>query len=79
MPAKGTRLAGTRRARVLDWYREHPGFHRCQDVAAALGEPTQQVASISRDLMLLGDIERRWGLRERPGTKPISLYGTEEP
>lgn len=76
MPALGTRIPGSRRTRVLEWYQEHPGYHRCQDVAADLGEPTQPIAVASRNLWLRDDIERIHV--ERPnGGKPAVLYGTD--
>jgi hypothetical protein len=75
MPAKGARVPESRRTRVLDWYRTHPGFHRCQDVAKALGEPTHGVAVDSRNLMVQGDIARTWSPPSRLGGKPIVLYG----
>jgi hypothetical protein len=74
MPALNDRQTGSRRTRVLDYFKTHPGFHRCRDVAEALGEETHPIAVAARNLMLRGDIERIHGPNPT-GAKAITMYG----
>lgn len=73
MPAKNHVDPSSRRQRVLAYYKENPGLHRCKDVGAALGEPTHPVAVASRTLYLQGKLERH--LITTPGKSyPVTKY-----
>jgi len=75
VPAKDDLDPASRRARLLAWFEEHPGFHRCRDVAADLGDETHPIAVTARILMLRGDIERFHAPPAKPGGRPVTLYG----
>lgn len=72
MATTRTRPQGTRTARILAWYRDNPGFHRCTDVAKAMGEQTHPVAAASRYLWLQGEVERL-----QPNGQRLTLYGID--
>lgn len=60
---------------VLDWYKANPGFHRCKDVAAALGfDTTHPVATASRFLWEQGKVKRR-ALPTGTTGRTITHYG----
>ena len=68
------------------WYAEHPGYHRCVDVARALWaegitlgarDPsglTHKVATFSRRITEQGELERRLVPVARL-SKPVTMYG----
>ena len=73
MPAQGQYNPKSRRAKVAAWYADHPGLHRCKDVARSLGEGTHEVAVASRNLYLQGRVQRYRQVTE--GKFPVTLYG----
>lgn len=78
MPAKDQRDPASTNSIVLAYYTANPGFMRCVTVARALGLPTHKVATVSRDLMARGDLERVAVPAKRPGARPITHYGVRD-
>jgi hypothetical protein len=75
MPAKNQTDPNSRNSQVLQWYTEHPGFHRCVTVAQAMGLTTHDVAAASWVLNQRGVLDRH---RLDVGTKrktPVTHYG----
>lgn len=64
----------SRASRMLAWYRDHPGFHRCVTVADAIGETTHYVAVASLRLHERGDLDRH-RLDLGTGGRPVTHYG----
>lgn len=74
MPAKNQMDPNSRNSKVLNWYRDHPGFHRCVTVAQALGETTHNVAAASWFLSQNGYLDRhRLSVGKRK--TPVTHYG----
>ena len=64
--------------RIVQWYVDHPGQHRCQDVAKSLQADgvevtTQQVATFSRRKADSGDL-RRDTVPVEGWSRPLTLY-----
>lgn len=60
--------------RLTDYYKDHPGMHRCMDISPYVEIPTHRVAVLSRRLYDRNVIDRR--LVRVPGRKtPVTLYG----
>lgn len=74
MAKTGERVAGSNRDRVRRWLEDHPGQHRCQEVAAELGLSTHQVAIACYGLYEQGAVLR--GTRQASnGGRPFKTYG----
>src|SRR5262245_49450283 len=79
MPARGQTDPNSLRSRVRAWFDTHPGMHRCQDVAAALGEQrTWAVANecnrLQRDGLLARHKVRVPGRKVQ--TKVVTYYAS---
>jgi predicted transcriptional regulator len=73
-PAGITVIPGSRMDLLLRWYLEHRGYHRCMDVASAVGLPTQRVAVVTRRLFEKDAVDRR-EVRVSGRQTPVVLYG----
>lgn len=60
--------------KLTSFYEEHPGLHRCMDVAPYVNIPTHRVAVLSRRLSDRGVIERKL-VPVSGRTTPVTLYG----
>ena len=69
-----TVIPGSRMDLLLNWYLNHRGYHRCMDVAAQVGLPTQRVAVVTRRLYEKDAIDRR-EVRVSGRQTPVVLYG----
>lgn len=70
----------SRRGRILKWYEDNPGYHRCAEVADALGLDTHAVATASRNLTLQGRIVRhRADKTSLYGVPPTPSHRSKEP
>lgn len=72
-PATATR-PGSLTDTILQFYKQHPGLHRCMDVSPELEIPTHRLAVLSARLHERGLIERKH-INVYGRTRPVSLYG----
>jgi len=65
---------GSHTEAILNWYRDHPGFHRCMDVSAAVEIKTHPVAVTSARLYDRGLIQRK-AIKVFGRARPVAYYG----
>lgn len=78
MPAKGQHNPESLPSKIREWFAEHPGMHRCQDVAHSLGyDRTWPVANECGRLWREGQLSRtRVPVEGR--RKPITYYAAPD-